>query len=193
MRRYLGLFLLLLGVAGCNLPMETSSPVALETSIATLVQATLTAVASETVAVPTPSLLNTPEPTDSDAMVILVFDDAITCRMGPGDEYPALTVATNDSSLEVVGRYGEGFLQVRARDGTVCWLEMQASYNLPLTYLTVVPTVKAPPTPTPSFTATPTPEPLPPQRPIGLRYFYFCQGDGSVRVELTWQDRSYNE
>ncbi len=86
-----------------------------------------------------------------------------------------------ETQAEIIGRYNEGYWQVRLEDGKTCWASEEAARAAGSLHL--VPTVIPP--------ATPTPQP--PQRPIGLRYFYVCQADGSVTVELTWQDVAVNE
>lgn len=198
----LGLFL-----AGCNLPSgESAGPPAAAAeatvtpppeAVSTIVQATLQAFTATAVqqplatptALPVASLTPTPSPTATLTPTItptyspprLTFTGNTNCRMGPGGDYPVVEVLQSGWTVSVTGRYQEHYWVVQAPDGKTCWAV--DDFAQPEGSVFLVATVTPPPTPTPK----------PPVQPIGLHYYYVCQADGSVSVQLTWQDRATNE
>ncbi len=182
-------FLLTVACAPQAAPTEAAAPP--PDLVATLVQATLTVVEGGATAAPTTAATPAPSATASPAASPTVtptysppklyFTGATNCRSGPDTAYPVLVVLAEASQADIIGRYGENYWQVRLADGTICWVAGDAAQAEGSVHL--APTVEPPPTPTPQ----------PPRRPVGLRYFYTCQLDGTVTVELSWQDAAENE
>lgn len=169
-------------LAGCNLGVK--APVTPKADVATIVAATLAAFpAGETPqATPTlppqPTATITASPTPTYSPPMLIFDGATNCRSGPGTVYPVLEVLQAGAQVDALGRYNENYWLVQPAAGQPCWVAGDVAR--PQGSVHLLPTVTPPP----------TPSPLPPATPLGLRYTYVCQFDGSVLVDVTWNGLS---
>lgn len=171
------LFLLLIGILGCNIPRSAQAPTSVP---APLVTAVLSPAASPTVSLlPTFTLVPSSSTPTVAATPSLLLADATRCREGPGQTFPIVTVVPAGAQLPLLGQWGGEYWLVRLDNGKVCWLWGGAA--TPQGNLALLPSVTPPPT---STLAAPT-------TPQNLRYTYSCEyvsGSIQVTVSLTWNE-----
>ena len=173
-------FLVPLGliVSACNLPAVGVTDPGLATAAAMTVQAAINT---------TP--LASPGGNPGSAGVTPTFTQAMAsvgevtnCRTGPGTNYERVTQILPAEPVQIVGFYSPNYWIVSTKAGE-CWVS--AEFTTPVGSYATVPSVTPPSTPQGSAPAAPT---FPQQG-----WTYFCRGNGSTDVTLSWNDKATNE
>lgn len=200
-------------LSACNLPLPApTQSVSLEDQAATIVAATLTAVANDhPSAQPLPTATEASQPlatateggpapttqpnatptlgTGTPGATLLTVDSNTNCREGPGTSYKVVIILVPGAQYQMIARSADNQYWVVTEIGkaTPCWVPAEMSNAFGNTSLLPVTTPSAP-------TALASGSPA---APTGLRYNYNCafNADASytINVSLTWSDRSDNE
>ncbi|MDH7487427.1 MAG: SH3 domain-containing protein [Anaerolineae bacterium] len=113
-----------------------------------------------------------PTPTPTPAPVVLVQQDRVNVRQGPGTAYPLLGQVTRGTSLQIVGRNAAGdWWQVCCVNGQQVWITGQLVQVQGDTSAVQVVASVPPPPPTATPRPRPTPTPAVPT-PTPKRYLY---------------------
>lgn len=194
MRKF-ALIIFCLLLTACNLQSSGDSSDDLNNQAATLVAMTLNAIS-------TPTSMNTPLPTPTQAVRVtgtpaltitptysvpmLKINEPTNCRTGPGQSYEILFTFNTGATVEILGSYPtNNYWTVKWQGGNgTCWVWGEYA-TVSGSYWTV-PTVNPPATGTPS----------PPTAPGIENWEYVCGYGGSgpnVTVTLEWIDRAVDE
>ena len=169
------ILVLMLSIAGCNLP--SSQPVT--PNAYTAAAMTVTALAgTEAAGTPQPTVTlfatlppptvtastNTSAPPPAKASAtpsgtVFVTDVGANCRNGPGTNYDKIASFAQGTYIPLVGRNSESTWWVVRTGATNCWISGTTGHTSgPLDN---IPVVAAPPSPTPGMTATASPTSYP--------------------------------
>jgi uncharacterized protein YgiM (DUF1202 family) len=169
------IFILMLSIAGCNLP--SSQPVT--PNAYTAAAMTVTALAgTEAAGTPQPTATlfatfppltitastNTSAPPPAQASAtpsgtVFVTDVGANCRTGPGTNYDKIASFAQGTYIPLVGRNAESTWWVVRTGATTCWIS--GTTGRTSGPLENIPVVAAPPSPTPGRTATASPTSYP--------------------------------
>lgn len=201
-------------LSACNVPLPAvpEDQISMEDQAATIVAATLTAVANNDLdAQPIPSATEESKPlatateggpaptiqpnatptvgTGTPGAALLTVDSNTNCREGPGTTYKVVIILVPGTNYQMIARTEDNKYWIVTEIGkaTQCWVPAEFSNALGNTSLLPVTTPSAP-------TALSSGSPA---APSGLRYNFSCafNADASytINVSLSWTDRSDNE
>lgn len=217
MKKLIYVFVLLgFALSACNVPLPAApeESISMEDQAATIVAATLTAVANgngpavqplpsategsqqplatATEGGPAPTIQPnaTPTPgTGTPSATLLTVDSNTNCREGPGQTYKVVIILVPGTNYQMIARTEDNKYWIVTEIGkaTPCWVPAEFSNALGNTSLLPVTTPSAPTASASGLPAAPT----------GLKYNYSCafNADASytITVALSWSDRSDNE
>jgi len=185
--------ILLLALAGCNMPVEQIPPPGeVQTAAAQTVQAfmvtppiTQTRLPSGALETPSPTLSpsQTTTVTPTYSVPMLTVKESTNCRKGPGEEYEIIFTYLSGKKLEIVGRYDPGnFWLVKSSESPTgtCWLWGQ--------YVDVTGSYWA----VSSVTPPPTASAAPPGG-LSIQKWNFACNNGTLTFTLSWTDKENNE
>lgn len=194
----LAAIVLLVALAGCNMPVEQLPPPdEVQTAAALTLQALLTP--SGTVSTPptrvatrtsSPRVTETASTAATAATItptysvpMLTVRGSTNCRTGPGEDYEIIFTYLSGKELEIAGRYDPGdFWLVKSSESPTgtCWLWGE-HVDVTGSYWAVS-----------SVTPPPTVTARPPRAPGILNWEFLCSG-GTLTFTVTWADNANNE
>jgi hypothetical protein len=176
------------GAAPAEAVQAPAEPAAVEQAPAEPAQPAEVAEVAEAVEV-APTSPPEPEPTATPeaAAILVVTNDIVNVRQGPGTTYGLVGTASQGTQLQISGKNPEGdWWQICCVNGEPGWIFGQLAQVQNTESVAVaqnIPPAPAPPTPVPA-PPTNTPEPAPPPQPQGDPDAGACGGDDGCKFKV---------